>query len=368
MSKDATGGLGHNSRNMNLDEVAQQNVETGVLLLTKEFLVTAINDRNLDRTDLRVLAQVATQISRNTAKTAPDRRMMAQALGIAPETISNRLLKLRKMGYLIVGRERFPETGNRAVPTYTFGNVDHETLRREIEVFVERIRNPSAKTTSPPSVNSPPNITAHGDARRRSPSPPPVMRMSNITAPGDELPSPHTVTHSGKANKNNDILRGASPPPVMSSKNAVYNSKTQDSKTPTTAEPVERGSGGEKSKAKRAKPRSQLPSDWVPSPELIAWAKEVFVASDAQIKEQGYQFRDYHISRGNMMAEWSAAWRTWWGNGYHKIPRRTAPSLFDAPAKPVMSEEERKDRLIMGDEKYERYRQQLAAMKGGQNG
>jgi hypothetical protein len=32
------------------------------------------------------------------------------------------------------------------------------------------------------------------------------------------------------------------------------------------------------------------------------------------------------------MADWSAAWRTWWGNGYHKIPRRLPPGQGSAPA------------------------------------
>ena len=116
------------------------NVETGVLLLCKECLVTAITDRRLDRTHLRVLACIVEHVNRHTAKAWPDRRTIATALGIEPVTVSNKLRELRLWGYLIAERERVPEANNRSLMVYTFGNIDHETIRREIEIYVERIK------------------------------------------------------------------------------------------------------------------------------------------------------------------------------------------------------------------------------------
>jgi hypothetical protein len=46
------------------------------------------------------------------------------------------------------------------------------------------------------------------------------------------------------------------------------------------------------------------------------------VASDLQVSIEAQKFRDHHVSKGSTMADWPAAWRTWWGNGFHKIPRR----------------------------------------------
>jgi hypothetical protein len=30
------------------------------------------------------------------------------------------------------------------------------------------------------------------------------------------------------------------------------------------------------------------------------------------------------VSKASLMADWSATWRTWWNNEYHKIPRQPA--------------------------------------------
>jgi len=76
------------------------------------------------------------------------------------------------------------------------------------------------------------------------------------------------------------------------------------------------------SRKRDAKPRTKLPRDWKPSSETIAWAKANFVATDKQVAVEAEKFLAYHYGRGNAMADWPAAWRTWWFNGFHKIPRR----------------------------------------------
>ena len=55
---------------------------------------------------------------------------------------------------------------------------------------------------------------------------------------------------------------------------------------------------------------------------MIAWVKADWVATDRLISAEAQKFRDYHTSKCSLMADWAAAWRTWWGNGYHKIARR----------------------------------------------
>lgn len=76
------------------------------------------------------------------------------------------------------------------------------------------------------------------------------------------------------------------------------------------------------------------PTDPTPSPEKIQRPKKsrTSISSDAQptaadtaaalkaglvngqFREQWQKFRDYHLARGQPMADWSAAWRTWLGN------------------------------------------------------
>jgi hypothetical protein len=88
-----------------------------------------------------------------------------------------------------------------------------------------------------------------------------------------------------------------------------------------TAVPPERA---DTSKSPKKKPkRSQIADDWQPSAEAQAWVQSHYVATDRQIAEQAALFRNYHQGKGSLMADWAAAWRTWWGNGFHKLPRRT---------------------------------------------
>lgn len=148
-----------------LQDAARANVETGVLLLCKEALITAIQDNRLQRTHLRVLACVADCINRKTAKAWPGRQAIARALEIEPVTVSNTLRELRLWGYLIAGRERVAEAGNRSLMVYTFGNVDHETLRREIQGYVDRIKGNLKVTPGGDFQKSPPKVpvTSEGD-------------------------------------------------------------------------------------------------------------------------------------------------------------------------------------------------------------
>jgi hypothetical protein len=76
------------------------------------------------------------------------------------------------------------------------------------------------------------------------------------------------------------------------------------------------------SRKRSAKARTRLPDDWKPAPAVVTWVRENFLASDRQIADQAEKFRAYHTSRGSTMADWEAAWRNWWLNDYHKIPRR----------------------------------------------
>jgi hypothetical protein len=81
-----------------------------------------------------------------------------------------------------------------------------------------------------------------------------------------------------------------------------------------------------KAKAKAGRCRRQLPEDWAPGDRNVLWVKSHYEATDAQIAREAAKFGDYHRSRGNLMADWDAAWRTWWQNDFHKIPRKKGPA------------------------------------------
>lgn len=56
----------------------------------------------------------------------------------------------------------------------------------------------------------------------------------------------------------------------------------------------------------RLKPRSTISADWKPTPPGIEFAKARQLNPDEVQK-----FRDYHLGKGSLMADWNAAWRTW---------------------------------------------------------
>jgi hypothetical protein len=129
---------GHNR--MSLAAAAQANIETGVLLLCKEALITAIQDKRLQRPHLRVLAAIATHINTRTAKAWPSRMAIAIMADLSPKSVSNVVLQLRGWGYLVADRETVEQAEGKRLTVYTFGNIDHDGIRREITEFVNRLR------------------------------------------------------------------------------------------------------------------------------------------------------------------------------------------------------------------------------------
>lgn len=80
-------------------------------------------------------------------------------------------------------------------------------------------------------------------------------------------------------------------------------------------------------RAPRSAPRARIAETWTPTAEMVVWVQGSYAAEASQIEREAQKFRDYHLSRGSLMADWAAAWRTWWGNGYHGIPKRTKTAV-----------------------------------------
>jgi ribosomal protein L12E/L44/L45/RPP1/RPP2 len=61
------------------------------------------------------------------------------------------------------------------------------------------------------------------------------------------------------------------------------------------------------------KARRSISPDWVPSDRNVAEA----VArkfTEQEINHEAHKFRDHHLARGTLFADWDAGWRTWLGN------------------------------------------------------
>lgn len=263
-----------------LNAAAQANIETGVLLLCKEALQTAIDDNRLDRLHLKVLSRLAGFINTKTAKAWPDRRTLAALMGVEPVTVSNKLRELRVWGYLIGERERVVEANNRSLMVYTFGNIDHETIRREIQGYIDRI-----------------NKVTEGSDYRPPKSPPPVIQKSppavTVTAPGD-YQLPKVTAHGARK----------SPPTVDSNSKKELNDKVSDLVASPTAQPTSRG--------------TRLPIAWQLPKAWGEWTLSEFPQLSAeQVRQEGERFRDYWVAKAGKDAtklDWGATWRNWCRN------------------------------------------------------
>lgn len=81
------------------------------------------------------------------------------------------------------------------------------------------------------------------------------------------------------------------------------------------------------SKPKRAKAKTAISADQQPTAADLETARAAGVPS---IRDEWQAFRDHHISRGNLMSDWSAAWRTWVRNS-KKFSARAGPSQQQRP-------------------------------------
>lgn len=101
----------------------------------------------------------------------------------------------------------------------------------------------------------------------------------------------------------------------------------------------------------RAKPRTAVIPSWVLEEEGRIYARERGY-TDREIDFQFEKFKNHHQSKGNVMADWPAAWRTWVGNGYGPrgptVPNGGSPrSRADSTAEGIlagMEAHERSDR------------------------
>lgn len=357
-------GIGHNSGNRSLSDAAQRNVVSGVLLLSWEFIRTAARDRRLDRLDINILIEIFVYMNGRTAKSWPDRRTIAVNLGVAPETVSNRLLKLRKLGYILAERERVPEANNRSLMVYTFGNIDHDALRAHISSYIDSIRNPditsrSDYSESPPPVTLDTKVTSQGDFHQNQKSPPKVMDEAKVTAGGGRK-SPPTVdsnlpkgTYYISISDVEYVERSGEEEASPSAQHAttrqhvdraqVDASDEASSEVATTVEliepeviPLKPAKGSKGAKRKRAA-TGKRPWDWVHDTEK----RELLDRCKSYAAERGWApeflsdrlqaFRQYQTSRRIASADWWAELELWLGNPAHqpRSMRSARPSTAD---------------------------------------
>lgn len=134
-----------------------------------------------------------------------------------------------------------------------------------------------------------------------------------------------TARNNGRKGGNPSLLKETENTP--SDKGCVKDrDKTQKPEARSYNKEREANASPKKSASRK---RTRLSGEWCLPSEWRAYAVEKGVPSSA-IDREAEKFRDHHLSHGNTMADWKAAWRTWVGNfGKFGSPRLIGPSAQD---------------------------------------
>lgn len=123
--------------------------------------------------------------------------------------------------------------------------------------------------------------------------------------------------------KSNPLAR-ATPSPSQSERKKEPASQDADARDATA-------------RAKRVPHRTRIAEDWSPNQTGMTSA----LSYGVDVRTELPKFRDFHVGRGTLAADWEATWRVWCGNakkfsgGGGRGPRPTATSTWDAVLGPA---------------------------------
>lgn len=309
-SERAALGLGHNEQG-SFQADADEVVRIGPTITSFRRIGFAIRDRHrIKRHHLQVLYAYMEALNQKTGTAFLSRRALAEQEGLQYEVVENALYDLRRWGYIDWEKRAAPQLHKGALLHYTL-----PVLRWTDEQLTTAILELRAKLSAE-------KYTTEG------------VHNGGCTQPRVPKSTRPVVTRNWKRELD------STPLPPKGGVDAVAQATLGG------------GHGAEKPPAsvavkKRKRPRTELAPDWRPGPDLVAWVKNSWAASDAQIAEQAEQFADHHRAKASTMADWSAAWRTWWRNNYHKIPKRSGGVVDDAAVDAAL-EQARRARGLTG--------------------
>ena len=321
--------VGHNSGATAFNDIIQENLRRGIYRSQRDALIAVARDPRCTRSHILALAIVIGFMNSETGMAFPGWRAIAAKAGMFPgdipdpggvyseSTVNNLLSDLRRWGYL-PSIKRGPDGGGRAIAHYTIARPSDEQLREEITKFIMESRALAEKARK--------RIDAIGSGRADLPTP---QEVSDLLTPKEvnaasDLPRGREVSSDLPRGCAADLLRGRVT--VTRTEELEENSTAASGEAAHATDPSgnqgQPAGDGARVKKKRNAPRTQIAPDWRPTDAMVGWVRAGWIATDRQITTEAAKFRDHHTSKGSLMADWFAAWRTWWLNGYHKIPLR----------------------------------------------
>lgn len=286
----------------------------GALVVLYGRAKSALRDQRLERSHRLVYAELLECMNSEHGFCYPSRQMLSERTGLSLRAVENALYELRSWGYVDWER-RYNDAGTRKLLHYTVpaARIDYDTLQDEIR----KLRQSVERRTTPPAVQrrtTPPVVQSTPPAVQET-TPPTVQKEPKYTARGGR-----NCTAGGVTVTNEEELEN-----IASEVLSVSRSTTLDPDFELqTIRPT------------RAKPRSRFPD----AATALGSAGLIYALDEGLTEHEAHgefdAFRNHHIGKGTLMADWSAAWRTWVGNakrwgrvGKAQHPQRSArPSVM----------------------------------------
>lgn len=318
--------IGNNAAPMGLDEARSRLETSGFMLARLETLAMAIRDDRIDRGCLKVLVELIDSMNRETWTSWLGREAIADRTGVSIKTAGNCIYQLKALGYIVGEKRETPQAGNRVLMHYTLSALSPEEIDAAISRAIGSIRG---------NIDT---ITHIKTARHRGQSVEKVPAIEGTIREsachdGQEMPAIEGTSEKVPAIEGSFVpaIEGKS---QNSPKSARYSgcsiSKEESNKTnraPTApAEAVEiEGRSAERPTPKRG---TRLTADWVLPKSWGEWALASCVITEAQIRREAENFRDFWIAKpgaGGVKLDWPATWRNWIRRNYRDKGDDAAP-------------------------------------------
>lgn len=347
--------IGHNNppSSSAMQAIDEANRTTSVVLLCKEFLIRAIEDRTLERSHLRVLACIVRVVNTN-AQAWPSRSFIAFETGLTVKTVSNLISELRQKGYLIASRETVPEANNRNITVYRLGNIDHDTIRQGLDrVVAALVSDLAGRPTSPQAGNWMPPTSPPAGNLAIATSPPAGNLEGRSSPPTGKFPAEGelvTSPPSGKFPAHGEVGMSEFPahgevssPPTGKSEpsSPPAGTRIRDSTIKKEEEDRDLSSGEETEENPLQAPSakktrgSRLPEAWMLPKSWGEWTLEKFVVTPDEVRREAERFKNHWLAKAGPNAvkvDWQRTWQNWCGSEIRGWRRRGPVAADIAPS------------------------------------
>ena len=310
--------VGHNRPTF--DNIVEENLRRGIYLSQLNCITRAVRDPRITSRHLQVLAQIIERTNTKTGFAYPGRARLAadivyyangEAKSYSQASIATTISDLIEYGYIIADK-RGVEGKGRALSHYATTAPSVEELQAEITAWCQKIRSqPQRKFPAQQSADVDNSINVKSGTEGDT-----IVSVTNSDGETRvNVDNGITVSSEtdGDAGIEADGDNGIATVTGIDSTGRALLSLLGEADSEIQNHQRSRGLG-----------RKRLTPTWAPSAAELSWVRERYDASDAQIAVQAERFRDHYIANGNLKADWSAAWRSWWSSDFNKIPARNS--------------------------------------------